>query len=92
MRAITAGPCGPQFIDAFRCFLDSKEEDKGSDCIESFQTMQACFREHPEHYKDFLGDGDKESEEDPAKSEAEQEAEAKAAKADENWYIYNFTK
>ncbi len=80
-----AGPCGPQFVDAFRCFLDSKEEDKGSDCIESFQTMQACFREHPEQYKDFLSDGDKEAESEQAKSEAE-------TKTDSDWYFYNFAK
>ncbi len=87
-----AGPCGPQFIDAFRCFLDSKEEEKGSDCIESFQAMQLCFHEHPEHYKEFLGDDEKETDELPGKSEAELESEAKAAKADSDWYLYNFAK
>ncbi len=89
---IVAGPCGPQFIDAFRCFLDSKEEEKGSNCIESFQTMQLCFHEHPEHYKDFLSDGEKETDEESAKSAAEQEAESKAAKSNSDWYLYNFAK
>ena len=87
-----AGPCGPQFIDAFRCFLDSKEEDKGSDCVESFQTMQQCFHQHPEHYKDFIGDGDQETDEERTKSEAEQQAQAKADQAESNWYLHSFAK
>lgn len=35
----------------YKCFLDSKEEEKGSDCLESFRGMQQCFSENPEHYK-----------------------------------------
>lgn len=31
--------------------MDSTEEEKGSDCLESFRAMQQCFTEHPEHYK-----------------------------------------
>lgn len=44
------GPCGDQFKAAFSCFVYSKEEPKGVDCIEHFKTMQNCFREHPEEY------------------------------------------
>ncbi|KAF2768295.1 mitochondrial intermembrane space import and assembly protein 40 [Teratosphaeria nubilosa] len=44
------GPCGEQFRAAFSCFVFSKEEPKGVDCIEHFKTMQNCFREHPELY------------------------------------------
>ncbi|EME47495.1 hypothetical protein DOTSEDRAFT_69437 [Dothistroma septosporum NZE10] len=44
------GPCGEQFKAAFSCFVYSKEEPKGVDCIEHFKTMQNCFREHPEIY------------------------------------------
>lgn len=44
------GPCGEQFRAAFSCFVYSKEEPKGVDCIEHFKTMQDCFREHPEIY------------------------------------------
>ncbi|KAJ8609724.1 hypothetical protein MRB53_038961 [Persea americana] len=44
------GPCGEQFKAAFSCFVFSKEEPKGVDCIEHFKTMQNCFREHPEIY------------------------------------------
>ena len=31
------GPCGPEFRDAFSCFIYSKEEPKGVDCIENFK-------------------------------------------------------
>ncbi|KAF2168111.1 hypothetical protein M409DRAFT_33210, partial [Zasmidium cellare ATCC 36951] len=44
------GPCGEQFRAAFSCFVYSKEDLKGVDCIEHFKTMQNCFREHPELY------------------------------------------
>ncbi|KAI9220296.1 hypothetical protein BC828DRAFT_383897 [Blastocladiella britannica] len=52
------GPCGEQFRDAFSCFVSSEEEPKGIDCVEKFQAMQECFREHPEVYADELKDDD----------------------------------
>ena len=36
--------------EAFQCFVSSKEEEKGSDCIEQFKAMQECFAAHPEEY------------------------------------------
>jgi hypothetical protein len=54
--------------------------------------MQQCFHQHPEHYKDFLGDDDKETDEQPAKSAAQQGADAKATKSESDWYLYNFSK
>ena len=50
------GPCGEQFRQAFSCFVFSKEEPKGVDCIEHFKTMQNCFREHPDVYGGELDD------------------------------------
>jgi hypothetical protein len=44
------GPCGPQFREAFSCFVYSDAEPKGIDCVERFKNMQDCFREHPEVY------------------------------------------
>ncbi|TDL26146.1 hypothetical protein BD410DRAFT_784190 [Rickenella mellea] len=44
------GPCGPQFREAFSCFVFSEEEPKGINCIEAFKAMQDCFREHPDVY------------------------------------------
>ncbi|QIX01127.1 hypothetical protein AMS68_006644 [Peltaster fructicola] len=52
------GPCGEQFKAAFSCFVFSKEEPKGIDCIEHFKTMQNCFREHPDIYGSELDDDD----------------------------------
>lgn len=31
------GPCGPEFKEAFSCFVYSKEEPKGVECIEKFK-------------------------------------------------------
>jgi hypothetical protein len=73
-----AGPCGPQFFNAFKCFLASEEDERGDICEGNFQTMQLCFHDHPEQYKDFL-DGEKETVEESANSEKAEEV-AKAAK------------
>jgi intermembrane space import and assembly protein 40 len=52
------GPCGPQFREAFSCFVFSEEEPKGINCVELFKNMQDCFREHPEVYADEIMDDD----------------------------------
>lgn len=63
------GPCGDRFKDAFSCFVFSKEDPKGIDCIEHFKTMQDCFRQHPDVYgaeldtDDDVGDAPAEVEE-----------------------------
>lgn len=46
------GPCGPEFKEAFSCFVFSEVEPKGMDCVEKFKAMQNCFRAHPEVYAD----------------------------------------
>lgn len=55
------GPCGEQFRAAFSCFVFSKEEPKGVDCIEHFKTMQNCFREHPDVYGAELEDDEEQA-------------------------------
>ena len=50
------GPCGPEFREAFSCFVFSKEEPKGMDCIDRFKGMQDCFRRHPDVYGEELAD------------------------------------
>ncbi|KAH7907457.1 hypothetical protein BJ138DRAFT_1116681 [Hygrophoropsis aurantiaca] len=52
------GPCGPQFREAFSCFIYSESEPKGIDCVEKFKAMQDCFREHPEIYAEEIMDDD----------------------------------
>ncbi|CAE7202126.1 unnamed protein product [Rhizoctonia solani] len=86
------GPCGPQFREAFSCFVHSNEEPKGVDCVEKFKAMQDCFREHPDVYGEELEDDDesgatKESKTEegtgdkPAGEKAENEEEAPKAEA-----------
>ncbi|OJD32246.1 mitochondrial intermembrane space import and assembly protein 40 [Diplodia corticola] len=53
------GPCGEQFKAAFSCFVYSKEEPKGMDCIDKFKGMQDCFRQYPDIYGEEL-EGDDE--------------------------------
>ena len=48
------GPCGPQFREAFSCFVHSEADPKGIDCVEKFKAMQDCFREHPDVYGDGM--------------------------------------
>ncbi|KAI1442076.1 hypothetical protein F5Y02DRAFT_268349 [Annulohypoxylon stygium] len=61
------GPCGEEFKAAFSCFVYSKEEPKGMDCIDKFQHMQDCFRLHPEVYGEEL-DEEEASAEDPSEA------------------------
>lgn len=79
------GPCGEQFREAFSCFVFSKEEPKGVDCIEHFKTMQNCFREHPDIYGAELDDdevAEVQAEEERAQSAlAGSSAEAPPARA-----------
>ncbi|XP_006461166.1 hypothetical protein AGABI2DRAFT_221721 [Agaricus bisporus var. bisporus H97] len=56
------GPCGPEFREAFSCFVFSEVEPKGIDCVEKFKGMQDCFRRHPEVYGDEIMDDDEEEE------------------------------
>ena len=55
-------PCGEKFKAAFSCFVYSKEEVKGSDCVEQFREMQKCFQDHPEIYGQELAEGNSEKE------------------------------
>jgi intermembrane space import and assembly protein 40 len=44
------GPCGTEFRGAFSCFIESKEDPKGADCLIQFREMQVCFTKYPELY------------------------------------------
>ncbi|KAI0481964.1 hypothetical protein GGR56DRAFT_617978 [Xylariaceae sp. FL0804] len=74
------GPCGEEFKAAFSCFVYSKEEPKGMDCIDKFQGMQDCFRKHPEIYGEEL-DEDEEAEAAAAASEDTPEPTAEISPA-----------
>lgn len=52
------GPCGEEFKAAFSCFVYSKEEPKGIECIDKFKNMQDCFRRYPDVYAEELRDDD----------------------------------
>ncbi|KAH6629400.1 hypothetical protein C7974DRAFT_394405 [Boeremia exigua] len=59
LGGMATGPCGEEFKAAFSCFVYSKEEPKGLDCIERFKDMQGCFRQYPEIYgAEIDDDGD----------------------------------
>ncbi|KAI0016839.1 hypothetical protein F4780DRAFT_660594 [Xylariomycetidae sp. FL0641] len=75
------GPCGEEFKAAFSCFVYSKEEPKGMDCIDKFQHMQDCFRAHPDVYGEELDDEETAPEEHPAEPGSEP-ATAKTAAPD----------
>lgn len=58
---------GEEFRTAFSCFVYSKEDPKGIDCIEKFKHMQDCFRLHPEVYgSELSSDDDEEGQDAPA--------------------------
>ncbi|KAF2212990.1 hypothetical protein CERZMDRAFT_96666 [Cercospora zeae-maydis SCOH1-5] len=75
------GPCGEQFRAAFGCFVYSKEEPKGVECIDHFKAMQNCFREHPDIYGAELDDdevAEAQAEEDRAQASLAQSRDAPA--------------
>jgi intermembrane space import and assembly protein 40 len=43
------GPCGEEFRDAFSCFVYSKEEPKGMDCIDKFKYVSPLPPETSNH-------------------------------------------
>lgn len=58
LGGMASGPCGQQFKDAFSCFHYSKEEVKGSECLEYFRGMQECMQKYPELYPQEDDEGD----------------------------------
>lgn len=50
IKGMADGPCGDAFKSAFSCFVYSKAEPRGADCLEQFQAMQTCLLAHPEVY------------------------------------------
>lgn len=50
LGGMASGPCGSQFKEAFSCFHYSKEEVKGSECIDHFRDMQECMQKYPDLY------------------------------------------
>ncbi|XP_024233302.1 mitochondrial intermembrane space import and assembly protein 40-A [Oncorhynchus tshawytscha] len=72
LGGMASGPCGASFKEAFSCFHYSKEEVKGSECLEQFRGMQECMQRYPELYPQ---EDDKEtqggpSEKDPSKQDS----------------------
>lgn len=59
LGGMATGPCGVEFREAFSCFHYSEAEPKGSDCYDTFKTMQDCMAQYPTVY-DKNGD-DRES-------------------------------
>ncbi|TMS19183.1 Mitochondrial intermembrane space import and assembly protein 40 [Larimichthys crocea] len=47
LGGMASGPCGTEFKEAFSCFHYSKEEVKGSECLEQFRAMQECMQRYP---------------------------------------------
>uniref|UniRef100_A0A673ABV4 Mitochondrial intermembrane space import and assembly protein 40-like n=1 Tax=Sphaeramia orbicularis TaxID=375764 RepID=A0A673ABV4_9TELE len=70
LGGMASGPCGSQFKEAFSCFHYSKEEVKGSECIDYFRNMQECMQKYPELYP--------QEEENSAQTESSSEPESAA--------------
>jgi intermembrane space import and assembly protein 40 len=51
---MATGPCGVEFREAFSCFHYSEAEPKGSDCYDTFKTMQDCMQQYPTVYNQNL--------------------------------------
>lgn len=69
LGGMASGPCGSEFKEAFSCFHYSKEEVKGSECLEQFRAMQECMQRYPELYPQEDDKDDKDKQEKTAESE-----------------------
>lgn len=56
LKSALAPPCGNFFKEAFSCFVASKTDPKGKDCLDKFSAMQECFRENPQIYMNDADD------------------------------------
>jgi mitochondrial intermembrane space import and assembly protein 40 len=54
LGGMATGPCGVEFREAFSCFHYSEAEPKGSDCYDTFKTMQDCMQQYPTVYNQNL--------------------------------------
>ncbi|XP_024119103.1 mitochondrial intermembrane space import and assembly protein 40-B [Oryzias melastigma] len=72
LGGMASGPCGTEFKDAFSCFHYSKEEIKGSDCMEQFTAMQQCLQLYPELYPQEDEAASKQSSKDSAAAEEDE--------------------
>lgn len=54
--------CGEQFVGSFSCFIKSKEEEKGVDCVTFFKDLQQCMASHPEAFQEFFAEEEEEGE------------------------------
>eukprot|EP00897_Mesotaenium_endlicherianum_P005477 jgi/Mesen1/4958/ME000248S04240 len=64
------GPCGESFVEAFTCYIKSKADEKGSDCIKPFLAMQTCIQAHPEAFN-FDEEGDDEEKDEQTQQAAQ---------------------
>ena len=78
------GSCGKEFRDAFSCFHFSKEDPKGSDCVDSFVKMHNCFQEYPEEYGKFTDDEDDIEESNEDEEIEHREGKTKESRDDSN--------
>lgn len=76
LGGMASGPCGSQFKEAFSCFHYSKEEVKGSECIDQFRNMQECMQRYPELYPQ------EEEKENPAPADSDTSSTAASSTPD----------
>ncbi|CAG8598539.1 14378_t:CDS:2 [Gigaspora margarita] len=69
LGGMAKGPCGEQFKAAFSCFIYSKAEQKGADCLDAFREMNDCFKKYPDVYKNELADDNLDDLDDPDNKE-----------------------
>ncbi|KAM9680825.1 mitochondrial intermembrane space import and assembly protein 40 isoform 1-T1 [Dama dama] len=76
LGGMASGPCGEQFKAAFSCFHYSKEDVKGSDCVDQFRAMQECMQKYPDLYPQEEEEEEEEKPADPLQEAAASEASA----------------
>jgi intermembrane space import and assembly protein 40 len=86
LGGMATGPCGLEFREAFSCFHYSTANPKGSECYETFKTMENCMLKYPAVYESKGASMDDlkkdELEEDEEEEEEEEDAQSSSNSKD----------
>ena len=79
------GPCGPDFREAFSCWVENKDNEEGfaEHCFENFSKWEKCLNENREIYKQGSDESDELNESETLGSEGKIETQTVPAIADE---------
>jgi len=56
VQDVLKSSCGGEFRAAFECYVTSRSEPKGADCVGSFLSLQKCMKGKEGEFRELLGE------------------------------------